>query len=697
MKSPRDSNFIPLIKYLVAASFFSCVATHVAASNDISVRYIDLDQTSSGNYLSLSADGRYVAYNWFKNSYRNIALHDLETNTRIPTVLKADGTEPNIPNCGSPAISGNARYVVFGCNSAAMGTENVSGGFSYYVYDKLSNKTEILPVSSSNTINIHVTPAINEDGRFIAYRSGISTSAAMFVRDTVNKNTKTTGAKYTGVNTTPRFSSISQDGRYVAYTGIGAASSNAYAGMIYDNLTGATEVLNLNSAGVPSASPIFQVMLSSDGNIAVFQSADSGLVSPRVIANNGFYVRDRRVGKTEFVDTGVVVSGHVNASISANGRYIAFQGTREGVPETFVYDRLTRVTRTVPGTFGAGRTPGQTKLSANGRYLVFASKITTSGAPLIGIADLGVEAGLTISSTSLSVQEGGDAATYSLSLAQAPTNDVVVTLHHDKQLSLARTELTFTSANWSVPQIVSVRAVADGVAEGEHVSTITHSIASKDLNYSVVVPANITVKISDGVKPTISTPGSIWNRSEMPVGGTAAPGATVILTAVNRTTGWMSAVSTVADAQGKWSYTLTGFTNGVIEIDAQADGAKAIAPTVTVTLATAPPQPTYTDVTGYIRTTAYGLVRNRSTGLYAGDFVLTNSGSIMLKGPLHLQFNELTSTATLVNATGSNAGAPYITVTGDLAPDQSVTIPLLFTNPDRVTLHYDAKIFSGTF
>ncbi|MBP1208021.1 hypothetical protein JOD97_006108 [Duganella sp. 1411] len=203
--------------------------------------------------------------------------------------------------------------------------------------------------------------------------------------------------------------------------------------------------------------------------------------------------------------------------------------------------------------------------------------------------------------------------------------------------------------------------------------------------------------ITDGLTPTIVIPAATWTKTEMPLAGTAAPGATVLLTAMNRSTGWMSSVSTVADAQGRWTYTMTGFTDGIVDFDAQAEGIRSAVQTVTVKLAVIPPQPTFTDVTGYVRTTAYGLAYNRSTGKYVGNFVITNTGSINLNGPLHLVLKDLTAGVSLANASGTYEGSPYITVQGGLEPDGSVTIPLIVDNPAKVGVGYAAKIYSGTF
>jgi hypothetical protein len=262
----------------------------------------------------------------------------------------------------------------------------------------------------------------------------------------------------------------------------------------------------------------------------------------------------------------------------------------------------------------------------------------------------------------------------------------------DAQLVAARTQLTFTPTNWSVPQVVSVQAVQDHTTEGVHNGSVTHTVSSTDINYTVIPVSTVMVTINDAVAPTIVVPASIWTKPDLPLTGTAAPGATVLLTSSNRTTGALTSVSVTADAQGQWSFTLVGLVDGVFDLDAEADGIKSTVQTVTIQLPAK-----LVDVTSSSRFTAYGLIFNRSLGKFAGEFVVSNMSSVSLAGPLQLRFDDLTAGVSLANATGSLAGVSYITLPAGLTPGQSVTVSLQFDNPDRVGISYTPKLFSGTF
>jgi hypothetical protein len=103
------------------------------------------------------------------------------------------------------------------------------------------------------------------------------------------------------------------------------------------------------------------------------------------------------------------------------------------------------------------------------------------------------------------------------------------------------------------------------------------------------------------------------------------------------------------------------------------------------------------------RTSSFSLLRsgltwNRITNKYTASITLTNTGGDTLTGPFQLVFQNLSAGVTLDNATGSHDGAPYITATaGPLAPGASVTVPLTFSNPNKVAIGYTNAVFAGNF
>jgi hypothetical protein len=98
----------------------------------------------------------------------------------------------------------------------------------------------------------------------------------------------------------------------------------------------------------------------------------------------------------------------------------------------------------------------------------------------------------------LAVTEGGATDSYSLVLTAIPTADVVVDLSsRNGTVSLSTSSLTFTPDTWNQPQLVTVTAIEDDVAEGPHASTITQRVSSLDADYNGLTLPDIEVAITD--------------------------------------------------------------------------------------------------------------------------------------------------------------------------------------------------------
>jgi hypothetical protein len=108
--------------------------------------------------------------------------------------------------------------------------------------------------------------------------------------------------------------------------------------------------------------------------------------------------------------------------------------------------------------------------------------------------------------------------------------------------------------------------------------------------------------------------------------------------------------------------------------------------------------PTFIDVSGSVSIARPGLAVNRSTGKYTGTVSFTNTSGAVINGPLQFKLDGLNAGVTLDNQTGTQGGAPYITLAnGSIAPGATVTVGVTFTNPSKVAITYTAKLFSGTF
>jgi hypothetical protein len=200
-------------------------------------------------------------------------------------------------------------------------------------------------------------------------------------------------------------------------------------------------------------------------------------------------------------------------------------------------------------------------------------------------------AGVLISQSdgSTNVTEGGATDSYTVVLTSQPTYNVIVNISPDNQVSVDKTSLTFTSNNWNAPQIVTVTAVNDSVAEGNHSGTITHSVSSTDAIYNGISVDNVVAQITDndGVQSftltgptatTMSTSVGMYTTGQtVQISWTAAnvvAGSTISLYYDEDTTprnGNEHLIDTISAAGGSGSYTwnttnTTGLHGGIYNI-----------------------------------------------------------------------------------------------------------------------------------
>ncbi|MGE3275415.1 MAG: beta strand repeat-containing protein [Vicinamibacterales bacterium] len=110
--------------------------------------------------------------------------------------------------------------------------------------------------------------------------------------------------------------------------------------------------------------------------------------------------------------------------------------------------------------------------------------------------------------TGLVTTESGGTATFTAVLTVQPTASVTLTLSSSDATegTVSPSTLTFTTANWNVPQTVTVTGAADLLTDGSQAYTIvTSATSSGDANYSgrTVLDVNVT-NTNVNVAPTLS-------------------------------------------------------------------------------------------------------------------------------------------------------------------------------------------------
>ena len=339
---------------------------HNRQTNQIEVISRDSDATvvNAGDAASsdpaISADGRFVA---FVSQSTNLVtgvttapqvyLRDRQTGQTTLISKSSSGVTSNGGVNSSPAISSDGRYVAFVSVATNLGV--AGGNQQIYLHDRVTGSTSLIS-KDNNAVpgdGTSATPAINADGRYIAFASSSTNLGTAGGNQQIYIHDRFTGANGTtslvskdsvptagnGNSSTP---SISGDGRFVAFMSLASnlvASVSGQQIYLHDRNTGVNGTNSLvshdnNGSPVQGNGASSVPSISSNGQVIAFSSLATNLLSPApAVAGQQVYSHDRSVGvngTTSLVskDNSVTpVAGNSASdqpSTNSNGGFIAF-------------------------------------------------------------------------------------------------------------------------------------------------------------------------------------------------------------------------------------------------------------------------------------------------------------------------------------------------------------------------------------
>jgi len=313
-------------------------------------------QGNSNSYgPSMSDDGRYIAFSsnatnlvtGDSNAETDIFVHDRNTGNTERVSIDSSGTQASLSSF-QPSISGDGRYVAFSSEATNLVTGDSNGQGDIFVHDRDTGITERVSVDSSGTQanDDSFFPSITDDGRYVAFHT-LATNLVVgdtngeydiFVHDRDTGITELVSVNSSGTqgNNRSLFSSMSGDGRYVAFnslsTNLVAGDSNgSYDVFVHDRNTGVTERVSVDSSGTQGDDSSDYPSISGDGRYVSFQSLATNLVVGDSNGSQDVFIHDRNTGSTErvSVDSSGTQANSLSyqPSISDDGSYVAFDST----------------------------------------------------------------------------------------------------------------------------------------------------------------------------------------------------------------------------------------------------------------------------------------------------------------------------------------------------------------------------------
>ncbi|MEO5957403.1 MAG: hypothetical protein ABIR36_17180 [Nitrospiraceae bacterium] len=249
----------------------------------------------------------------------------LSANASVP----GKGTDPGKPVDQSPSRSvGDERYVAFQSAEPTVLEGDTNRVTDVFVYDRHTKQTTRVSVSNTGAQanGGSFAPEATRDGRLVVFES----LATNLVPDDTNRQRDV---------------------------------------FVHDRQSGKTSRVSVDSTGSQANNFSQAAHLSEDGRYVAFESLASNLVSSDTNGVIDIFVHDRQTKRAIRVS---VASGgaqannmSVNASISADGRYVTFESfatnlsseKTDGPKQTFIHDRQTGQTikgpTDLPTTAGA--------------------------------------------------------------------------------------------------------------------------------------------------------------------------------------------------------------------------------------------------------------------------------------------------------------------------------------------------------
>jgi Tol biopolymer transport system component len=304
-------------------------------------------------------------------------------------------------------VSDDGRFVTLKTTGTSWGGATLILQFDMVAQtNRLISTNGVLPFNSQND-DVY-GPDASPDGRFVTYAATpIGTNTVVVQQWDANTVTNVlVSADVNGnvpTNSVSHSAKASPDGRFVAFLSnatnlVANTVSSGFHVYLRDLQAGVTRLVDANTNGVGVTDNWGTIpALSTNGQFVAFCSLDGSLVASDRNSTHDVFVRNTIAGTMELVSqqnplippqTGNALSSSGPFSISADGRWVAFTtfacdlvtNDFNNERDVFVHDQVTGsnilVSVGLDGNAGLGGNSVSPAISADGRYVVFASLAT---------------------------------------------------------------------------------------------------------------------------------------------------------------------------------------------------------------------------------------------------------------------------------------------------------------------------------
>ncbi len=356
--------------------------TRVSVASDGEQGYFE------SKFPKISADGRYIVFASLSpnlvdddtNALEDIFLHELSTGETTRVSVASDGTQAN-DRSYYPSISADGRYIAYQSDASNLVVADTNGVEDIFVHDTLTGETTRVSRASDGTEANQWSDqaSISPDGLYVAFRSYASNLVPedlnnfcdtdqdgsfddncqdIFLHQRLTGQTAIVSVTSDGSqgNNWSGWPSVSMGGRYVVFQSwaedlVEHDTNGGSDIFLHDTLTGETLRVSVAGSGIQADCYSTFPSISANGRYVAFDSCASNLVDGDSNGRFDIFVRDRftyRTTRVSVTSDGTQADGDSGrAYISQDARYVAFDsyatnlviGDSNGYLDVFIHDR----------------------------------------------------------------------------------------------------------------------------------------------------------------------------------------------------------------------------------------------------------------------------------------------------------------------------------------------------------------------